>query len=164
MGIDNVANDTAAHSSSAFRGSGGSTRDRLGSAIIMIGNVVDVDSDRWLCKVRSCFGRRLIPDVQVGSSYLHYEGGEGSCVMPELGARVAVVLPSDGSQPFVGWFLAPMEVAGPATELDPVTGVAKSPADPTGTGRDTPVDAVFAAGRPRTNPGDQVLRGRGGHL
>lgn len=154
--------DTAGPKSSNFKSSS-TTPQGMGASIIAQAVVIDVNTDNWTVDVRTKFDRRLLLGVQVGSPYLHFNQGEGFYVMPEIGAKCEVVIPSDGSQPFVGWFIAPLEAKGAKPVTDEEGNVVLS-VDPSGKDKPNAGDASFSAGRYGAKPGDIVARGRDGNF
>lgn len=142
----------------AFRAGGGTTRGGWGSDKTGQAVVTDVHPGTWRVDVVTKFDRRTYKGVQVGSAYLHYAGGEGINVMPEIGAKCHVTIPADGSEPFLSSFIAPLETKG-AEKV--VTGDGTTVlVSPDGKTKANPGDASFAAGRPRANPGDIILSTR----
>lgn len=118
------------------------------------GKVVNINLVNWTVDVASQFDRKRYFDIQVASPYMHYSNGEGISVMPEVGAKCMVCLPSDSSPPFVGSFLMPVETVDQATDDAPKG--TTSLASPGGTSS----GASFAGGRPKAKPGDIWMRTR----
>lgn len=79
------------------------------SAHIYEGKVVDLNMNLWTVDVISQFDQRTYPNVQVSSPYMHSDRGSGIYVMPEIGAKCHVCVPSDGPPPFVLDFIMPQE-------------------------------------------------------
>lgn len=157
------------------------------AALVVQGRVTNVNMVNWTVDCVSQFDMHFYGDIQVSALYLHYNNGEGVCVMPEVGAVVMITIPSDTTPPYVSGFIAPMVVNGGA-QLDtqtPAQAVQTSifgtqSADPNAADdADAPqgtrsrgagavpfpqVDARFDAGRPPANPGDIMLRTRDGNF
>lgn len=123
----------------------------LTSATIIEGKIVDINPVLWTVDVISTFDQHWYLNVQVASPYLHPKRGEGIFVMPEIGAKCHVCIPSDGPPPFVLDFIMPQE-----TLLDATSDA------PEGTAGAT--NSTFAGGRIRAKPGDIILRGRDGNF
>jgi|SaaInlStandDraft_7_1057024.scaffolds.fasta_scaffold00038_41 hypothetical protein len=107
------------------------TPTRAVSAQIHLGRVVEVDPDRWICRVIGDDPPKEFTPVLVSSLFMGALG-EGIHAMPEVGARVYVAVPSDGSQKFL---------VGYAYTMDPTT-------------EDARKAGSFHSGRPYLNPGD----------
>jgi hypothetical protein len=58
--------------------------------------VTDVNPQTWMMELRSEFGGKFLGHTPITSLYLHPFDGEGIHVVPEVGARLWVCLPSDG--------------------------------------------------------------------
>jgi hypothetical protein len=100
-------------------------------AEIVFGRVVEVDPDRWVCRVLSSDPVREFSPVLVSSLFMGTQG-EGIHAMPEVGVRVYVAVPSDGTHAFI---------VGYAFTVD----------ETTGDGRNA---GSLHSGRPHLNPGD----------
>lgn len=124
----------------------------ISAATIIEGKVVDINLALWTVDIISQFDQKWYLNVQVASPYLHAKRGEGIFVMPEIGAKCHVCIPSDGPPPFVLDFIMPQE-----TLLDATT-----PDAPAGTEGAT--NATYAGGRPTVKPGDIMIRGRDGNF
>jgi len=127
----------------------------VNAVLIETGQIINVDIDHWTVDVRTKHTYRLLLDLQVGASYLHFHSGEGIFVMPEVGALVKVCMPSDDT-PFVLCFVTAFEraaAAGAPTQAGDVP-------DEEG-GEENEV--TFRAGRPRIQQGDIMLRTRDGN-
>lgn len=136
----------------AFRSSW-SQPEGVTGALIMEGKIVDINLTLWTVDVVSVHDQKWWLNIQVGSPYMHSNNGEGIYVMPEIGAKCHVCVPSDGPPPFVMDFIMPQETI-------PQAGTAEEPE-----GRDGGTsDATFAGGRTRPKPGDIYLRGRDGNF
>lgn len=116
----------------------------LTPAYLVEGRIVNVNLVNYTVDVVSVFDRLIYTDIQVGSPYLHYSRGEGITVVPEVGAKCKVCLPSDSTPPYVQSFVMPNESA----DVDDEGGAGKP---------------NYAGGRPRLKPGDIMLRGRDGN-
>ncbi len=127
-------------------------------ARIVQGYVTDVNLVLWTVNIVGRFDRVRYYNIQVSSTYLHYTNGEGFYVMPEVGARVMVCIPSDSSPPFVLCFLMPHELIDDSSQDAPQGTQSRGQPSVNTT------DASFRAGRPAINPGDQVWRGRDGNF
>lgn len=152
--------DAAGAQDSHFKSSALSRPQGMGAAIMAQGVIVDVNVKNWTVDVHSKFDRRKWFDIQVGSPYLHFNSGEGLYVMPEVGAKCIVCLPSDGTQPFISTFIAPLETRGAeAKENEEGDLELVAPG-----GKDKTVEASFSAGRYPAKPGDIVARTRDGNF
>lgn len=109
------------------------------TALILQGRITSVDAARWLCTVFCSVVKREYREVVIPSLY-STSSGEGVHYMPEVGAQVFIVTPSDGSNPFL-LLSAPQATA--ATE-DGQPG-------------------SFHSGRPFLSPGDMSLLTRDGN-
>jgi hypothetical protein len=103
----------------------------------------------------SSYDQKYYFGVQVGALYLHSYNGEGFYTMPEVGALCDLVLPSDSSPPYIGWFLAPSTIRTDVGTPDAPDGTNQH-----GQPQNNATDVTFSAGRPRAKPGDMVWRGR----
>jgi len=120
------------------------------AAQVIEARVIDINVRNWTVDARATYDRKFYFEVQVASPYLHYNNGEGISVMPEVGAKCMICIPSDSSPPFVLAFVMPFETrtdAG-ADELS-----SDSPTAVT-------TGASFAGGRPVPKPGDISLKTR----
>jgi len=133
-------------------------KDGADPAIILQGRVFNVNIANWTVDCVSKFDRKKYADIQVGSPYLHYSNGEGLSVMPEVGAQCMICIPGDSAPPFVLCFLMPHELTQGAADTA-LLGTRSH-----GTPANNATDASFAGGRPRSKPGDIVLRGRDGQF
>lgn len=90
---------------------------------ILAGEVVRSHPETFTVDVASDHDRRFWEGVQVLSPYMHQAGGAGFTVMPEEGAKVMLIIPSDSSPPCVLGFRAPNRPPAPADDqegtLDP---------------------------------------------
>lgn len=120
----------------------------ISTPTIIEGKVVDINLALWTVDVISQFDSKWYLNVQVASPYLHSNRGEGIFVMPEIGAKCHICIPSDGPPPFVLDFIMPHETSeSTATDSTDQTGV-----------------ATFAGGRVRAKPGDIYIKGRDGNF
>lgn len=121
-------------------------------ALIHEARVIDVNVVNWTVDVTTIFDQKRFFDVQVASPYMHSTGGEGIYVMPEVGAKCYVCIPSDGPPPFILGFIMPLEAAkDEASEETSQPGGASTA-------------ARFGGGRPKAKPGDIILTGRDGNF
>lgn len=120
--------------------------------------VVNLNLVNWTVDVSAVYDQKHFFDIQVGSPYLHGSNGEGIYVVPELGAKCLVCIPSDSSPPHVAHFLMPFESVDLATEDNP-RGITSQTSDGAGTS-----GASFAGGRARAKPGDIIIKGRDGNF
>jgi len=127
------------------------------AAFIFQGRVVNFNLVTWTVDVVSLFDRKILMNVQVIAPYLHHNSGEGIYVIPEVGAKCVICMPSDSSQPFVMGFVGAQEA------LDVATGDAPKGTSSENAGNNA-VNVGFGAGRPRGKPGDIVCRGRDGNF
>jgi len=122
-------------------------------AHILEGKVVDINLKLWTVDVISQFDQKWYLNVQVASPYMHSNRGDGIYVMPEIGAKCHVCIPSDGPPPFVLDFIMPQE------------GMARPDVPDQGDGAQDPnTEASFHGGRVRPKPGDIYMRGRDGQF
>jgi len=148
-GVENTVPDAAQRTS--FRSSW-TQPEGMGPAMIIEGKIVDVNMVLWTVDVVSQFDNKWYLNVQVASPYLHFKRGEGIYVVPEIGAKCHVCIPSDGPPPFVLDFIMPQE-----SLLDATT-------DDAPVGTESPTNSTFAGGRLAAKPGDIVARGRDGNF
>ena len=109
------------------------------SALILPGRIVSVDTARWICTVFCTVIKREYREVVIPSLYAT-ETGEGIHFMPEIGAVFYVVVPSDGSNPFL--MLTAPQVSSSTEDGQP---------------------GSFHFGRPYLNPGDLSFFTRDGN-
>lgn len=119
--------------------------------------VIDLNLANWTVDVISKFDQRRYFNVQIASPYMHFNRGEGIFVMPDIGAKCHVCIPSDGPPPYVADFIMPMEtIDGASTDAPGGTDGGKGDVTQESTA------ASFAGGRKRAKPGDIVIRNRDG--
>lgn len=125
------------------------------SAFIHEARVIDINLANWTVDCITIFDQKRFFDIQVASPYMHSNSGEGIYVVPEVGAKCLVCIPSDGPPPFVLAFIMPAETV---TDTTPDKDDTKqlSPGTPTG--------STYAGGRTRPKPGDIVMKGRDGNF
>lgn len=125
----------------------------------MEARIIDINRKNWTVDCHTVFDQKSFFDIQVATPYVHYTRGEGIYVMPDIGAKCLVCIPSDGPPPFVLAFLMPPETVSDA-------GSEQAPAGTQGLQGDvvSPSDSTYAGGRPQAKPGDIVLRGRDGNF
>lgn len=114
--------------------------------------VIDVNLVNWTVDVVTTFDPKRYFDIQVCSPYMHPNNGDGISVMPEIGSKCLVCIPSDGPPPFVLGFYMPMEATFGEDEENTTTKAT------------TPKGASFSGGRPRAKPGDIYIKGRDGNF
>ena len=122
----------------------------LSAATIIEGKVVDINPTLWTVDVISQFDQHSYLNIQVGSPYMHPKRGEGIFVMPEIGAKCHVCIPSDGPPPFVLDFIMPQESTSDISTTEQATEGA--------------TNSTFAGGRFKAKPGDIFIRGRDGNF
>jgi hypothetical protein len=127
-------------------------------AHILEGVIVDINLVNWTVDFASKYDQRSYLNVQISSPYMHYNNGEGFYVMPDIGAKCYLCLPSDGPPPFILGFIMPMEAVPQAGTDDAPEGTVSDKGGVT----QAAGDASFAGGRFRAKPGDMVLRSRDG--
>ena len=120
-----------------------SKKEGVRSTKTMQVRVLNTNSRNFTVDVISTFDPKPLYHIQWSSPYLHPHSGEGLYAIPEPGCLGQLVIPGDGSSPYLSGFVAPLEVR-PSSE-------------------GAPTDASFAAGRQPGNPGDIVARGRDGN-
>jgi len=136
-------------------------RTGLGTVVIEEGRIINVDMAHWTADVLTKNSQRQLIDMQWANPYFHFAGGEGIYVMPEVGARVQVCMPSD-SAPFIMCFLTAFERE--STNAPDTTGGAQAslqPDDAEGEGG-VPREVTYRSGRPKMEQGDIMLRTRDG--
>lgn len=129
----------------------------LDVVIIEEGRVVNVNMARWTADVRSEVNQSEFLDLQWGNPYLHFTNGEGIFAMPEVGAKCMVCRPSD-SPPFIMCFVTTFERNMSASEEESQGGRYLSEGE-----EPANENISFAAGRPKLQQGDIMLRGRDGN-
>jgi hypothetical protein len=117
--------------------------------------VVDVNMVRWTVDCLSKFDQRRFLDVQVSSPYMHPNSGEGIYIVPEIGSKCYICIPSDGPPPFVLAFVMPPEQISDTSEEIP------DAEDPDVAYRGS---MTFKGGRDRQKIGDIHMRGRDGNF
>lgn len=129
------------------------------AAIISEAVIIDSNLQNWTVDCISKFDQKRWLDIQVSHPYVHPNRGDGIYMMPEIGAKCYVCIPSDGPPPFVLSFIMPMEkLTDVGTEEAPEGTLSRAaPAN-------FPTDATYAGGRTRPKPGDIVMRGRDGNF
>lgn len=126
-------------------------------AHILESQVVDLNLVNWTVDAITKFDQKFYGNIQVSSPYAHYNRGEGLYVMPDIGAKCHVCIPSDGPPPFVLDFIMPMETIDGASEDAPFgTDGGKGGVLQEATA------ASFAGGRRRAKPGDIGITNRDG--
>jgi len=126
----------------------------MGTTLVEGGRIINVDVAHWTVDVQTTHSQRKLLDMQVGAPYLHFARGEGIYAMPEVGSKVEICLPSDGS-PFVLCFVTTFEREGAAGDAS------THPDEPSAV--DAPSEVTYRAGRPRLQQGDIMLRCRDGN-
>lgn len=143
---------------SSFRSSWTQPEGATG-ALIMEGQVVDINLVNWTVDVISKFDQKSFHNVQVSSPYMHFKRGEGIHVMPDIGAKCHICVPSDGPPPYVLDFIMTQETIDGASDDAP---------DGTDGGKggvtQEATAASFAGGRKRAKPGDISIIGRDGQF
>lgn len=122
------------------------------SATIVEGVVADLNLGIWTIDVVSKYDHKFYPNVQVSSPYQDPVSGAGIYVMPDIGTKCHICIPSDGPPPFVLDFIMPSEQSYTTEEAD---GTADAESNS---------DKSFGGGRPRPKPGDIYIRGRDGNF
>lgn len=121
------------------------------------GRIFNVDIKRWTVDVMTGDSQKVLLDIRWSNAYLHFAGGEGIFCMPEVGAKVMVCSPADGSS-FVLSFVAPHERldAQPGDDaVDPTAGNVEE--------EEGKSNVSFRAGRPDLQQGDIMIRTRDGN-
>lgn len=113
----------------------GMSQEGLVPAVIQKAVVTAVDPDAYTMSVSTLVGKRHFEFMPIPSVYAHPFSAEGLHVMPDVGAELWIVVPSDG-----GSRAFPLSYQPPMNDL-----------------------ASMAGGRPRLTPGDIVLQGREGN-
>lgn len=143
---------------SAFRTSW-TQSEGSGGALIHEARILDINLKNWTVDCVTVFDQKRFFDIQVSSPYLHSNKGEGIYVMPEVGAKCLVCIPSDGPPPFVLAFIMPTEAVPDAGSAQAPGGIQGGQGQVT-----TPTDSTYAGGRPKAKPGDIIFRGRDGNF
>jgi hypothetical protein len=128
------------------------------AAKIVQGRVMNVNLVKWTVDVAAQFDRHKYFNIQVGSPYLHHANGEGIYVIPEIGCKAVVCIPSDSTPPFVIGFVMANEMVNDSSADAPQGTTSHSQATP------NPTDASFAGGRPVAKLGDIWMRTRDGNF
>jgi hypothetical protein len=139
---------------SAFRSSWTQPEGVVGAVIVEC-VIVDINMNIWTVDATSKYDNKQYPNVQISSPYMHYNNGEGIYVMPDIGAKCHICIPSDGPPPFVLDFIMPSETMTNVGDEIEESGQAASEADS---------DATFAGGRQKPKPGDIFMKGRDGNF
>lgn len=122
-------------------------------AIIIEGQVADLNMALWTVDVISKFDHKFYPNIQVSSPYQDPVSGAGIYVMPDIGTKCHICIPSDGPPPFLLDFIMPSEQNFAEEE--------EEDGDPA---VDNYPDKTFSGGRPKPKPGDIYIRGRDGNF
>ena len=131
------------------------------TVVIEEARIINVDMAHWTADVVTKNSQRQLIDLQWAHPYFHFAGGEGIYVMPEVGARVQVCMPSDSS-PFILCFLTTFERE--ATNTSDTTGGAQASLQPEDSESEgNPREVTFRSGRPKMEQGDIMLRTRDGN-
>jgi hypothetical protein len=141
---------------SSFRSSWTQPEGAVG-AMVHEAQIVDINLVNWTVDVVTKFDQKRYLDIQVGSPYAHFNRGEGFYVVPDVGAKCQVCIPSDGPPPFVLCFIMPMETIDGASD-DAPDGTDGSKGGVT----QESTAASFAGGRKRGKPGDIGITNRDG--
>lgn len=128
-------------------------------AHVMEGKIVNINLATWTVDFISQFDQKFYFNVQVASSYMHSNSGEGIYAFPEVGSKCMLCIPSDGPPPFILAFIMPVEVI-PDTSTDEAPSGTQSRGGPSKTN----TGASFAGGRVRPKPGDIYIKGRDGNF
>jgi len=128
------------------------------AAKIVQGRVMNVNLVKWTIDVAAQFDRMKYFNIQVGSPYLHHSNGEGIYVIPEIGCKAVVCIPSDSSPPFVIAFVMANEMVDDSSTDAPQGTTSHSSTTPNTT------DASFQGGRPTAKLGDIWMRTRDGNF
>lgn len=135
------------------------------AAFIHEAKIVDINLANWTVDVRTQFDRRFFLNIQVMSPYCHPNNGEGIYVMPELGAKCLLAIPSDGPPPVILGFIMPVTSVGDVGTDDAPFGTTPATAVDAQQGKAIGFSgASFAGGRPKPKPGDIYMRGRDGNF
>jgi hypothetical protein len=120
------------------------------AAMIHEARVLNVNLTNWTVDCITVFDQKRFFDIQVAAPYLHPNTGEGIYVVPDVGAKCVVCIPSDGPPPFVMSFIMPSEtvdvLGGEEAEKDGKAG------------------STYAGGRRKPKPGDLIMQGRDGNF
>lgn len=124
------------------------------------GRIINVDMAHWTADVLTKNSQRQLIDMQWAHPYFHFAGGEGIYVMPEVGARVQICMPSD-SAPFILCFLTTFERE--ATNSSDTEGNQQASLQPDDAETEgNPREVTYRSGRPKMEQGDIMLRTRDG--
>lgn len=121
---------------------GGVAESGMYPAYIETARIMNVNIEDWSVDIATSIDNKLIHDLQVNAAYLHFFGGEGSYVMPEVGALCWIAWPSSGkmAMPFVLGFKTESN-----DDVDPETGETQG---------------GYRSNRPVLVPGDMMMRTR----
>lgn len=138
-----------------------SVQSGLNTVVIEEGRIINVDMVHYTADVMTKNSQRQLVDLQWASPYFHFAKGEGLSVMPEVGARVQICMPSD-STPFILCFVTTFERE--TTNTPDNTGDANASLQPDDTESEgTPHEITYRSGRPKMEQGDITLRTRDGN-
>jgi hypothetical protein len=129
------------------------------AAYIHEARIFNVNMTNWTVDVSTIFDQKVMLDLQVSSPYMNANFGEGLYVVPEVGSKCLICIPSDGPPPFVLAFIMPMVTIPDTSSEEAPAGTAPQGGSPTGSS-----DFTFAGGRTRGKPGDIVARTRDGNF
>ncbi len=127
-----------------------------GMPLVHEAKILDVNMVNWTVDCVTVFDQKRFFDIQVASPYLHSNRGEGIYVVPEVGAKCLICLPSDGPPPFVLAFIMPAETLTDTASNEAPAGTESNAQQARG--------STFRGGRGKGKPGDIVLRGRDGNF
>ena len=129
-------------------------------AYIHEARVFNVNMTNWTVDVSTIFDQKVMLDLQVASPYLGANFGEGFYIVPEVGSKCLICIPSDGPPPFVLAFIMPMvTLPDTSTEEAPAGTASSVGGSPSGSS-----DFTYAGGRTKGKPGDIVARTRDGNF
>jgi len=137
-------------------------------ATIVEAKVIDINLVLWTVDCVTQFDQKQYFNVQISTPYIHTNYGEGIYVMPDVGAKCHICIPSDGPPPYVLDFIVSQEIPPVAQETsyqkNYVTGDVTTSTTGYTVNDDSNVGASFHAGRTRAKPGDIYIKGRDGNF
>jgi hypothetical protein len=130
------------------------------AAYVHEARIFNVNMTNWTVDVATIFDQKVMLDLQVASPYMNANQGEGLYVVPEVGAKCLICIPSDGPPPFVLAFIMPMVTIPDTSSEEAPAGTSPDAAGNT----ESTSDYTYAGGRTRGKPGDIVARTRDGNF
>jgi hypothetical protein len=98
---------------------GGPTVGSDTASAVLLARVIDVNMSRYTVTVRTEGGKRLYPDLPIGSPYAHHQRGEGFYVVPDVGAMCWIAVEGSGGTPVVLAFGTPPKLINASNTDNP---------------------------------------------